>query len=159
MLFCVLFQSMLHAWNFFGSSVWLPDVTLMDMCFYNILIMCAFLSYQRDLRAQHIYVVIFLFAGLRNLVDKHSLCTVNATTFWALDKLTPSISNKIWPLTTRAIHLVEFLFLILILTLMGLLVIGISAKTLTHIWSFLRDSLLIIRCSASMAWYEIRFEG
>ncbi|GJY21700.1 reverse transcriptase domain-containing protein, partial [Tanacetum coccineum] len=50
----------------------------------------------------------------------------------AFDKLTPSISNGIYPVDTRAIQPAGFPFPLPILTSVGFPVIGRSARTLTH---------------------------
>ena len=99
-----------------------------------------------------------------NLVDEHGLCAANVAACRAFDKLTPSISNRICPVDTRAIQPVGFPFPLPILTSVGFPVIGRSARTLTHILPFLRDCPLIARwkCpivarrAASIARYERR---
>lgn len=99
-----------------------------------------------------------------NLVDEHGLCAANVAACRAFDKLTPSISNGICPVDTRAIQPVGFPFPLPILTSVGFPVIGRSARTLTHILPFLRNCPLIARWNcpiiarraASMARYERR---
>ena len=99
-----------------------------------------------------------------NLVDEHGLCAANVAACRAFDKLTPSISNRICPVDTRAIQPVGFPFPLPILTSVGFPVIGRSARTLTHILPFLRNCPLIARWNcpivarraASMARYERR---
>lgn len=91
-----------------------------------------------------------------NLVDEHSLCAANVAACRAFDKLTPSISNRICPVETRAIQPVGFPFPLPILISVGFPVIGRSAKTLTHILPFLRNCPIIARRAASMARYERR---
>ena len=80
-----------------------------------------------------------------NLVDKHSLCAANLAACRALDKGTPSISNRICPVDTRAIQPVGFPFPLPILTSVGFSVRGRSAKTLTQILAFLQNCPLIAR--------------
>jgi len=99
-----------------------------------------------------------------NLVDEHGLCAANVAACRAFDKLTPSISNGICPVDTRAIQPDWFPFPLPILTSVGFPVIGRSARTLTHILPFLRNCPLIARWNcpivarraASMARYERR---
>jgi len=97
-----------------------------------------------------------------NVVDEHSLCAANLAACRAFDKLTPSISNRICPVDTRAIQPVGFPFPFPILTSAGFPVIGRSARSLTHILPFLRNFPCIVRLNcpiiarraASMARYE-----
>jgi hypothetical protein len=99
-----------------------------------------------------------------NLVDEGGLCAAKVAACRAFDKLTPSISNGICPVDTRAIQPVGFPFPLPILTSVGFPVIGRSARTLTHILPFLRNCPLIARWNcpivarraASMARYERR---
>ena len=98
---------------------------------------------------------------ITNLVDEHGLCAANVAACRAFDKLTPSISNRICPVDTRAIQPVGFPFPLPILTSVGFPVIGRSARTLTHILLFLRliarwNCPIVARRAASMARYERR---
>nr|WON65718.1 ribosomal protein L16 [Spiraea chinensis]WON65743.1 ribosomal protein L16 [Spiraea japonica]WON65769.1 ribosomal protein L16 [Spiraea nipponica] len=95
------------------------------------------------------------------MVDEHGLCAANVAACRAFDKLTPSISNGICPVDTRAIQPVGFPFPLPILTSVGFPVIGRSARTLTHILLFLRliarwNCPIVARRAASMARYERR---
>lgn len=95
---------------------------------------------------------------ITNLVDEHGLCAANVAACRAFDKLTPSISNGICPVDTRAIQPVGLPFPLPIRTSIGFPVIGRSARTLTHILAFLRNCPLIARwnCPIVARWGKCR---
>ena len=71
-----------------------------------------------------------------NLVDEHGLCAANVAACRAFDKLTPSISNRICPVDTRATQPVGFPFPLPILTSVGFPVIGRSIPLKGFRWCF-----------------------